>query len=693
MSDARERLGTQIWLRPDDSPERVRRLFDAASDVGLGWARLFLVWPWIEPDPDEWDFAVYDAAFDAAAAADVRIKATLTANSGPWHVGTPSMLQSHTGFLSEDQYPKMERYVRACAERYGDHEALGQWVLWNEPNGRVGCAGGRSDASLAHWRRWLAEEYDDVDDLNREWRTGYDAFEEVPFPEDVPHETHRGSHWNSWQPWIADWRARADWLVEQLEWVKSTLRDVDPDTAVCTNPAAAMDNRAQVGYDLNAIADLVDVLGATHHPPWQHAFADRSDTPGLVAAGVSLQSTLPGADRYEVTEVQTGDAYTSGLRPADVTPEEIARFHLTALAAGAESVTGWCFNVRSQGNEAGDWALLDDDDRPSRRSRALSRFHDRLDRILDETGEWARPEPRAWVVSDADAHAQEWLWNRLGTGGDRPGRATEDGAHGALLLAAELMGLGVPTAVARLADVPTDPEPGDLAVASHQVAWDAATAERLLAFADAGGTVVLDGTSGRFDPTTRLNRPWPGGLAGPLGVRGTGLSADEHGHGLTLHGADAETVPLVRSRQEWADAWESWSSLRFAADQSPVVRERPYGDGRVVYARAVLGPTVLHEAEPVGVRHLLERVAPPRDEYLCPVGTGRTTLALPVETETGPLTAVVRTDAFDDPGRIAITTTDAAGSVRDLYADVERESTDGEVAFHADDGAALLRTE
>lgn len=688
MSDPSDILGTQIWLRHDDPTERVWNLFEMAADTGIGNVRVFLVWPWIEHRPDEWDFRVYDDAFKAASSNDICIKATLTANSGPWHIDTPSMLQSRTGFLTPDQRPKMRDFIHRCVERYCGHDALGQWVLWNEPNGRVGSAGGRSEESLVHWQCWLASEYDNIETLNRQWRTGFESFEEIPFPENIPHEAHGGSSWNSWQPWIADWHARADWLVEQLEWIKERVRDVDTETSVCVNPDEAIKNRARTGYDLNAMADLVDVFGATHHPPWHHDFVDRRDTVGLVAAGVRLQGSLPAADRVEVTEVQTGNTYTSGTVPSDVTPGEIARFHLAGLAAGAESITGWCFNVRSRGNEAGEWALLDDNDEHSRRSRALQRIHHRLDRTLSETGTWSAADPRAWVVSDATAQAQEWLVNSLGNGDEKPGRATEDSAHGALLLAIELMSKGIPTAVSRLPDVPTDPDPGDLVVASHQLAWEADTAEGLLGFADAGGTLLLDGTSGRFDPETELHRPWPGGIGDRIGLRGKELESADGGYETRLHGTPSGEFPLVRSRNKMTDEWKKWTTLRYT-DRGPVVFERSYGDGRIVYARSPLAPAILHEDTVLGIRHILNRVAPdingPR-----PVDNGRRSFSVPVDTEHGDLTVFLRTDITDSTSRMRINA-DTAAMYHDHWADVERTPGDGgELVFEAEDGVALL---
>ncbi len=43
------------------------------------------MWPWIQPvNADEWDFGLFDSLFEAAAEEGLTIKATLTANSGPW---------------------------------------------------------------------------------------------------------------------------------------------------------------------------------------------------------------------------------------------------------------------------------------------------------------------------------------------------------------------------------------------------------------------------------------------------------------------------------------------------------------------------------------------------------------------------------------------------------------------------------
>ena len=87
----------------------------------------------------------------------------------------------------------------------------------------------RSDEQRRLWAALLAERYDgDIERLNWRWRTGYASFEEVPFAEDVAHPAHRGSVWESYGPWLEEWRLRVRSLRRELEWVAGVVRADDP---------------------------------------------------------------------------------------------------------------------------------------------------------------------------------------------------------------------------------------------------------------------------------------------------------------------------------------------------------------------------------------------------------------------------------------------------------------------------------
>jgi hypothetical protein len=662
-------------------------LFARAAESGLGWVRLFLMWPWIEPQPEEWHFDLFDQAFDAAARHGIRIKATLTANSGPWWLGTPSMLHSHTGFLAPEQREPMRRYIRACVERYARHPALGQWILWNEPNG----GNERTPEALAHWRAWLASHYGgDIAALNRRWRTGFDSFDQVLFPEDLPHPMHAGQFWNSYGPWLLDWRSRAAWLNGELAWIKAIVREIDPVADCCVNPTEVLRNQPVGGTDLEEMGRLVEVIGASYHPAWHFTFADRHEFPALMAAGVRLEASHPGVRRVEVTEVQTGNTLNSSNRPSAVTPAELARFYLAGLAAGAESVTGWCLNVRSHDFEAGDWGLLDNQDRPSVRSRMVRTLHDRLDAALAHTGAWKPALPRAWVGISPAAQAIEAAEAR---GQQVEGRLAHDGAHGAALLAARLMELGIATGMARLENLPEHAaQPGDVIVLSHVVAWEESDARRLLGFVATGGCLVLDGTCGRKNPDASLHRPWPGGLAADIGLHAVDLESRPEGYEVALNGLPAGRWLLTRlvAEMDPAAGWHAWEGLRFALDGEPCVWERSYGHGRIVVVRGMLGPSLVHTRAVAAARYVLAQAGRSARHPVRPAGGHWASFAVPVDVEHGSLTAIFAPDLLvrgGQPVRVHM----PAGAGLDLWSGEKwRCEADGELVLPAPDGIALL---
>lgn len=527
---AKNKLGSQIWLEPTDSPERVQHLFKTAADTGLGWIRLFLIWPWIEAKPGQWDFSVYGTAFDAAAANGIKIKATLAANSGPWHIGTPSTLHSHSGFLDTNQREPMARYIEACAKRYADHPALGQWILWNEP-----CGGNeRTEETRILWNQFLKATYPSIDALNKRWRTGYTAFKNIPLCEELTRLKDE-EIWTSYRLFIDDCHFRSDWLIDELKWVKETLRQFDAKTEICINPTETLSNQAAGGTDIPAMTEVTDIIGASYHPCWQFSFAPNESFPGLMSAGIQFQRSCSKTGRIEVTEVQSGNTVASSHRPREASPDEIARFNLACLATGAKSVTGWCFNTRSYDFEAGDWGLLDDMDQQSERSHMIRRLHDLLDRVLPQTGSWTSPPAQVRIPIDPSSQAIEKRDAEIMP--SIPGREVTDGAFGSAMLATHFKATGISSSLIHTDSIPEKAtQPGEVIAASHLICWEKETANRLLSFARSGGTVFWDATSGRKDYDATLHRPWPGGLATEIGLRARGMKTSPEHWEINLHG-------------------------------------------------------------------------------------------------------------------------------------------------------------
>ncbi len=683
-------IGNQIWLEQEDSKERVEHLFKVAAESGHGWARLFLMWPWIEEKPGEFDFHVFDWAFDAAAKNGIKIKATLTANSGPWHIGTPSTLHSYTGFISPEQREPMEKYIRECVERYHNHPGLGQWLLWNEPTDYPM----HTDERLAFWQNWLRGYYQgDLDALNHSWYTGYSSFDEIPFAKNIPNESHREFVWNRYAPWFAEWQYRKAWLVDELTWIKDILREIDKKTPISINPSNVFENHAAYGYGIDGLVELADVIGASFHPAWQFRFAQRSQFPALMSLGVKYLDSFDPDTPVEITEVQTGNTVNSSFRPNDVYPDELARFYLSGIASGATSVTGWAFNHRRSDFETGDWGLVDNFDQPSVRTQSVKRVHDMLNEAFQQTGNWSVTRPKALILTDPRSNALEHIEQKIGHIGHVPGRTANDGIQGQSILGTILLQCGISTTLAYSEDFESKVDPEGLVIAAHLLAWDINLGERLLEYAKNGGTVLIDAPSGRRAYNSELHYPWPGGITDELGMRAVGLETNSEGWELELNGNKTGQLVLARFNGEFSDevSWTSWGQPRYARDNQPLVWERAYGKGRIIFVRGYLAASLLYDKALVPlVYELLKRAGAGLSGDVRPVSAKHFVYTIPVEVEKGSLTLVMADNNLNREGRNLYLKAER-GEYYDFWSGREyTPGPDGELILDAPDGIALL---
>ena len=71
-----------------------------------------------------------------------------------------------------------------------------------------------------------------------------------------------------------------------------------------------------------------------------------------------------------VTELQAGPTVFTGNRPLNPTSGEIARWLWDGLGNGARGIVYWLWHPRTEGNEAGEWALAGPSGEPTARTRA-----------------------------------------------------------------------------------------------------------------------------------------------------------------------------------------------------------------------------------------------------------------------------------------------------------------------------------
>jgi beta-galactosidase len=684
-------LGCQIWLEASDSPKRIRGLVRTAAESGLGRLRIFLLWTWIERESGKFDFRIYDDVFDAAAGQGVGIKATLTANSGPWHIGTPGVLHSHTGFLHNGQAEPMRRYIEACVTRYANHPALEQWLLWNEPIGALDHV----DDNLATWRAYLSRRYrNDLQALNHRWLTGYSSFSEIPWPEEIAHPVHRGGAWKPHRPGLDEMDWRAGRLVSQLQWVADEVRRHDPVTEMCYNPIFPIENQAGGGTDLRGLSKVVQRVGSSFHPVFWHERLSRTDYPGMIAVGVRALAAQVRGIPVELTEVLSGNTFATGCRCCAVSGSEVARFYLGALASGASTVTGWCLNARKRDSEAGEFALLNDNDEPSPRSRALLRLSKVLETARKATGDWKPAAPDILIALDRRAQGIELLDSNSSTETPRrPGRGGNDSGRGQWLLAQRAMEAGFVASNLSFNDLPSSPaRRGQVLLVSHVIAWEEAEAEKMLEWTRKGGTLVLDALSGRKDFDSSCHKPWPGHLAESCGLQVLEIETAASDFLLESEGAEVSRAALLRTIIRTEAPWNVLSALRFADDHSAAVLQRPFGKGKIVYARFPIAVSVLADPENCAwMKRLLVDIAGRPVHSVIPAGILPGFVTIPVNCAQGELVCLLSPDIAERGGRPLRVISQDPGPWKEFWTGESFQPDSlGEIVIPAQEGIALL---
>lgn len=352
-------FGAQVWIEPGQTPEEIDGWFATLERSRMPVARLFMMWSYLEPQRDRWDWSLYDSAFRAAERHHVAIVATLTPSGPPsWMGGDDS--QGVGVNTTEGQRTAAADYIGKVVERYENSTALDNWLLLNEP----GQAPVASELANAGFAQWLEKQYANIADLDRAWGTNYTSFSDVKGPA-------KENHWNPSGEidWVSYWRS---FQTSQLAWMAAEVRRHDAHHPLHLNPHALVSNLAALSDNLPEWRGFLDTLGCSIHPAWHFGLLPRDD----FALGVSYVNDLvEGAiapKPHWVTELQGGNNIHSGMRPMEPTVDDTAQWLWISVGAGAERTIFWLLNARRAGREAGEWSLLDFEQEPSRRMKVAT---------------------------------------------------------------------------------------------------------------------------------------------------------------------------------------------------------------------------------------------------------------------------------------------------------------------------------
>ena len=563
-----EQWPEEVWL---EDARLMREARVNLVSVGIfSWAR-------IQPSEGVFDFMWLDRVLDILHAHGIGVcLATATASPPPWlGITYPSALPedrdgSRFWHGSRQAYsptsPDYRRLagelVAAIAGRYAAHPAVQLWHVNNE----FGChlPADYSDNAARGFRRWLAERYPGIEDLNRAWGTAfwsqrYGSFDEIVPPRKAPYSLNPAG--------VLDFkRFTSDALLDLFVMEKGIIRDAGATQPVTTNFMGAFEP-----LDYHRWAPHLDVIADDSYP-------DPNDPDAWRAAAFTrdlIRSLKP--DTPWILMEQASNAVNWRPSNAPKAPGQMAALSMQAVARGADGVMFFQWRQSSAGSEKFHSAMLPHAGTGTRTWRdvvelgaaleelpPLGRLRARVALVYDWENRWAIEQPDHPVTLDYLAQIQRW--------------------HSALL------DLGV---LVDVVDAEADLGHYDAVFAPLLYLLTEHAAQGLLAVLERGGTVVTGPFSDIVDEHDRFRA---GGFTTLLGDR-FGLRVTDFGAlALTPPGQQSAPVEGALGRFEGthcaeeltvdtAEVLASFAGGR--ADAMPAVTMRTLGAGRAIYVATI----------------------------------------------------------------------------------------------------------
>lgn len=515
MSGKNERIPLRLdrfWHGGDYNPEQWEKYPEVlAEDITLmGEAGVNVValgifsWAALEPEEGVFRFEWLDETMGRLARAGIDVILATPSGARPaWlarrypevlRVGADGIRnrwgERHNHCYTAPAYREKVGIInRRLASRYAGHPALKLWHVSNEYGGECHC-----DLCQAAFRTWLKTRYRTLEDLNDAWWTRfwshtYQDWEQIESP------SARGM--GSLHGLNLDWkRFVTDQTVDFMRAEIVPLRECTPEVPVTTNLMGSYP-----GLNYWHLAPHLDVVSWDSYPRWHGPEGDVA-----IAAGVAfhhdLARSLGGGTPFLMME-----STPSVTNWQEVGKQKRPGLHrlssLQAVAHGSDSVQYFQWRKSRGGPEKFHGAVVDHGGANTTRV-----FHDVKD--VGEVLSRLRPAVGSRIRAEA-AVVFDWENRWAIEDAKGPRRKNDDYLPTVMAHHRALWAQGIATDVIAMDE---DFAGYRLVAAPMLYLVRPGVAERLRAFVERGGTLVLTALSGVVDEHDLVFR---GGAPGPLG--------------------------------------------------------------------------------------------------------------------------------------------------------------------------------
>jgi beta-galactosidase len=418
-------LSAQYYRPPFPDRRHWRDDLRAMKRAGLNTAYLWVCWGWVEPSPGQFEFGDYDELVQEATAAGLKVVMNTIAEIQPFwvpreipqaqmidHMGQPVVSGARAectvgltpgGCTDEPRLLEaMGGFLTTLVTRYRDADALVAWDLWNETRWAVQADGYvcYCDNTIAAFRRWLAQRYQDLDGLSAAWGRRYSTWDDV-HPGKLPGRIY--TDLMEFAAFLTD-RSR-----DHMRFRYDVVRAADPDHLIVAHAMSAANAKVPVAFEQELsrgndwdYTDFLDGFGGSLFPLWF-----RDTVPDF---GARVESSRSAAqDRiYWVGELQGASARSAIEVQAPVPGDLQQRWLWSAIARGAGAVNFWCWRDEVFSRESSGFGLSGSDGEGAGRLAALSASAQMLQANAELLDAY-RPAPaEVGVIFEPDSYRMDW---------------------------------------------------------------------------------------------------------------------------------------------------------------------------------------------------------------------------------------------------------------------------------------------
>ena len=456
-------IGAEVFIEPGQTPAEIDTWFKTMKEQHFTVCRIRMFEAYMKKGDGTWDFSLFDHAFQSAEKYGIKVFAN------PFYYTEKTDIGGFKYPRDEEHLQSMALFLKELTLHFSKFTSLAGYVLINEPGGGILP---KTEFTKRNFEEWAKTH------VRKEYTAkGYPVLMDL-------YEQEFQKDYGTWF----------------LKWIAGEITKYDSKHEIHVNNHAMFSNCAE--YDFPEWRKFLTTLGGSAHASWHFGYFNRQQYSVAMSANSEMVRSGAGPIPWWMTELQGGNNLYSGGSPMCPTKEEIAQWIWIITSTEAKGSMFWCLNPRSSGIEAGEWALLDFQNKPSDRMIAASQI---AETIHKNASLFANAKEVDSGISILYVRESLWAESKMAGGSTQKYEARDKGGVMKSCLgyfeAFSEMGINVNLKELKEFGFTKNNYLGQTIILSHQISMPDAYAGNLEDFVAKGGKLLVDGLTGFFDET------------------------------------------------------------------------------------------------------------------------------------------------------------------------------------------------